>query len=135
MRFLSLVTAVSFLFLLNSCVKDQCSKVMTYIKYEPVYISQEAIRAEPVMQIAQTLKQPGKMYLYGSTLLINEINEDLKSSQRMFRILQGDVGSGKTIIALIAAINVIEAGYQCALMVPTSILAEQHFKLFEKLNP
>lgn len=51
----------------------------------------------------------------------------------MFRILQGDVGSGKTIIALIAAINVIEAGYQCALMVPTSILAEQHFKLFEKL--
>lgn len=77
MRFLSLITAVAFLFLLNSCVKDQCSKVMTYIKYEPVYISQEAIRAEPVMQIAQTLKQPGKMYLYGTTLLINEINEGI----------------------------------------------------------
>ena len=69
----------------------------------------------------------------GQNIIIKEINEDLKSSQRMFRILQGDVGSGKTIIALIAAINVIEAGYQCALMVPTSILAEQHFKLFEKL--
>src|SRR6056300_272889 len=69
----------------------------------------------------------------GQNIIINEINEDLKSSQRMFRILQGDVGSGKTIIALIAALNVIESGYQCALMVPTSILAEQHFKLFEKL--
>ena len=55
------------------------------------------------------------------------------SSQRMFRILQGDVGSGKTIVAFLAAINVINAGYQCALMVPTSILAEQHSKLFQKL--
>ena len=69
----------------------------------------------------------------GQKTIINEINRDLKSSQRMFRILQGDVGSGKTIIAFLAAINVINAGYQCALMVPTSILAEQHSKLFQKL--
>ncbi len=69
----------------------------------------------------------------GQKRIINEINKDLMSSQRMFRILQGDVGSGKTIIAFLAAINVINAGYQCALMVPTSILAEQHSKLFQKL--
>jgi ATP-dependent DNA helicase RecG len=69
----------------------------------------------------------------GQKKIINEINKDLMSSQRMFRILQGDVGSGKTIIAFLAAINVINAGYQCALMVPTSILAEQHSKLFQKL--
>ena len=69
----------------------------------------------------------------GQKRIINEINTDLMSSQRMFRILQGDVGSGKTIIAFLAAINVINAGYQCALMVPTSILAEQHSKLFQKL--
>ena len=69
----------------------------------------------------------------GQKRIINEINKDLMSSQRMFRILQGDVGSGKTIVAFLAAINVINAGYQCALMVPTSILAEQHSKLFQKL--
>ena len=69
----------------------------------------------------------------GQKEIINEIEIDLKSSQRMFRILQGDVGSGKTIIALMAVLDVIEAGYQCALMAPTAILAEQHFNLFKSL--
>jgi|TARA_B110000444_G_C18821754_1_gene588111 ATP-dependent DNA helicase RecG len=68
----------------------------------------------------------------GQKKIINEINADLKSSLRMFRILQGDVGSGKTIIANIAAINTIESGYQCGFMAPTSILAEQHFDLIKK---
>ena len=63
----------------------------------------------------------------------NEIEFDLRSNQRMFRILQGDVGSGKTIVSILAALNTIEAGYQCALMAPTAILAEQHFLLFKKL--
>ena len=61
--------------------------------------------------------------------IIKEINEDLKSNKRMFRILQGDVGSGKTIVALINISNVIESGYQCAFMVPTDILARQHYDL------
>ena len=69
----------------------------------------------------------------GQKEIINEIEIDLKSSQRMFRILQGDVGSGKTIISLMAVLDVIEAGYQCALMAPTAILAEQHFNLFKSL--
>ena len=69
----------------------------------------------------------------GQKKIINEIDEDLQSSQRMFRILQGDVGSGKTIVAIIAALNVIESGYQCGLMAPTSILAEQHFLLINNL--
>ncbi len=58
---------------------------------------------------------------------INEINDDLKSKNRMFRLLQGDVGSGKTIVSIIAAINTIKSGYQACLMVPTEILAKQHF--------
>ena len=61
--------------------------------------------------------------------VLNEINSDLLSSNRMFRIIQGDVGSGKTIVSLIAIINVIKSGYQCALMGPTEILAKQHFEL------
>tara|TARA_Y100000590_G_scaffold449436_1_gene587534 strand:- start:3402 stop:5441 length:2040 start_codon:yes stop_codon:yes gene_type:complete len=60
---------------------------------------------------------------------IEEINKDLRSNQKMFRLLQGDVGSGKTIVSLIAAINVINSGYQVCFMAPTEILAKQHFKL------
>ena len=69
----------------------------------------------------------------GQKEIIDEIDIDLMSSQRMFRILQGDVGSGKTIISIMACLNTIEAGYQCGLMAPTGILAEQHFVLFKKL--
>ncbi len=63
---------------------------------------------------------------------IEEINNDLKSKERMFRLLQGDVGSGKTIVSLISALNVIKSGYQVALMVPTEILAKQHYNFATK---
>ena len=51
----------------------------------------------------------------------------------MFRILQGDVGSGKTIVALISIANVLESNYQAALMAPTSVLAKQHYELAKKI--
>ena len=62
-----------------------------------------------------------------------EINKDLSSKSKMFRLLQGDVGSGKTIVALISALNVIESGYQVAFMAPTEILANQHYNLAKTL--
>ena len=62
-----------------------------------------------------------------------QINRDLSSKTKMFRLLQGDVGSGKTIVALISALNVIESGYQVAFMAPTEILAKQHFNLAKNL--
>ena len=65
--------------------------------------------------------------------VINEINADLKSKSRMFRILQGDVGSGKTIVSFITSANTLEAGFQCALMAPTEILAKQHYNLAKKI--
>jgi len=58
---------------------------------------------------------------------INDIEKDLASKERMFRLIQGDVGSGKTIVSLIAALNTIKSGYQVAIMVPTEILAKQHY--------
>ncbi len=85
------------------------------------------------------LKKNLKFNLTNSQLkVIDEINNDLKSKFKMFRVLQGDVGSGKTIVALLTALNVIENGYQCAFMAPTEILATQHYnyakKLFEKFD-
>jgi ATP-dependent DNA helicase RecG len=60
--------------------------------------------------------------------VINEILEDLKSSTPMNRLVQGDVGSGKTIVAVFAILAAIQSGYQAALMAPTEVLAEQHYR-------
>ena len=68
--------------------------------------------------------------------VVSEIASDLAREQPMHRLLQGDVGSGKTVVAALAAAQCIDAGWQCALMAPTEILAEQHFrKLIGWLEP
>lgn len=59
--------------------------------------------------------------------VINEIESDFKSSYRTSRLIQGDVGAGKTVVALAAMLDVVESGGQAALMVPTEILATQHY--------
>ena len=64
---------------------------------------------------------------------LGEINQDLCSSTKMFRLLQGDVGSGKTIVSLLAAYNTVNSGFQVAVMAPTEILARQHFNLTKKI--
>jgi len=64
---------------------------------------------------------------------VSEIEADLASPERMLRLLQGDVGSGKTVVALAAIADVVEAGGQTALMAPTEILARQHFATIEPL--
>ncbi|MDC1146585.1 ATP-dependent DNA helicase RecG [Candidatus Pelagibacter sp.] len=66
---------------------------------------------------------------------LKDINKDLNSKSKMFRLLQGDVGSGKTIVALISSLNVINSNFQVALMAPTEILARQHYTLAKKLFP
>ncbi len=67
----------------------------------------------------------------GQMTTIDTLLNDLKSESSMYRLLQGDTGSGKTVVALISAYAVVLSGYQVAFMAPTEILARQHFKTFK----
>jgi ATP-dependent DNA helicase RecG len=63
--------------------------------------------------------------------VLGELMEDFTAGKPMIRLVQGDVGSGKTVVAALACLPVVESGYQAALMAPTEILAEQHYRNFE----
>ncbi len=67
--------------------------------------------------------------------VIGEITEDLKQSKVMNRLVQGDVGSGKTVVSVASALMAVQSGFQAALMAPTEILAAQHYETFSKLLP
>lgn len=69
----------------------------------------------------------------GQTKVLMDIIEDMKSGKAINRLIQGDVGSGKTIVSLILCLIVVLNGLQCAVMAPTEILAKQHFKTFSDL--
>jgi ATP-dependent DNA helicase RecG len=83
--------------------------------------------------LAETLKRalPFKLTV-SQTQAFAEIRNDLSQPKRMLRLLQGDVGSGKTLVALLAMASVVEAGHQAALMAPTEILARQHYETISK---
>lgn len=68
----------------------------------------------------------------GQESALREIESDFASGHKMLRLLQGDVGSGKTLVALLAMLDIIESGQQAALMVPTEILAQQHFRTIQQ---
>ena len=66
---------------------------------------------------------------------LDAIDEDLARTQPMQRLLMGEVGSGKTVVALYALLRAVEHGYQGAMMAPTETLAEQHFATIQTLMP
>jgi ATP-dependent DNA helicase RecG len=86
----------------------------------------------PVLVKAFEEKLPFK-YTAGQKLVNAEIENDLSNKYPMHRLLQGEVGSGKTIVALRAMLSVVDSGGQAALLAPTEVLAQQHFRTIKKL--
>ena len=99
----------------------------------------ESVRAQQAPQLPKASRLPAQ-YLANlgfaptgaQQRVAAEIAWDLAQPEPMLRLVQGDVGAGKTVVAALAALQALEAGYQVALMAPTEILAEQHFLTFSK---
>lgn len=104
-------------------------------------LSHRALRSQATQRLARPLRGTGNLEpafvrslgfeLTGAQRrVVDEITADLVRGHPMYRLVQGDVGSGKTVVAALAAIRAVESGYQCAVMAPTELLAEQHLRQF-----
>ena len=128
-----------------AALEDRCHPSWQRLKFDELLaqqLSQLLAKRERERQRAPPLSVPKRPGLLHDTLLAAlpftlteaqrgvaaEIDGDLARAVPMHRLLQGDVGSGKTVVAALAAARAIDAGWQCALMAPTEILAEQHLK-------
>ncbi|HEY0672678.1 MAG TPA: ATP-dependent DNA helicase RecG [Longimicrobiales bacterium] len=127
---------------------EQAQRGRRRLAYDEVFFLQllharahyHATRAKPGITFHRNDRLVGALYkqlpfvLTGAqTRALQEIFGDMTGSQRMNRLLQGDVGSGKTVVALFAMLLAVENGYQAALMAPTEILAEQHARTMRNL--
>ncbi len=96
----------------------------------------ESFTAPPIPPIADLWQQLEKLLSFSLTRaqqrVIHEVLNDLRRPYPAFRLIQGDVGCGKTVIAVAAALTVVEADLQVAIMAPTELLAEQHFRTFSE---
>lgn len=123
-------------------------KARERLKFEELfYIQLQILRQMKKREQSQGLPMPvvGKYFntFYRSYLpfeltnaqkrVVREIQSDLKSGRQMNRLLQGDVGSGKTLVALLCALLAIDNGYQACIMAPTEILANQHYQTLQQL--
>ena len=95
--------------------------------------AQQAVAIPPAAQLAKQFLQQLSFEPTGAQQrVVTEIQHDLQQSRPMLRLVQGDVGSGKTLVAALAALHAIESGYQVAMMAPTELLAEQHAENFRQ---
>lgn len=126
----------------NQALMDQTHPAWQRIKFDELLAQQLSLAAArarraklkapviaPSQQLATQLAEQLPFTLTAAQQrVVREIASDLARGQPMHRLLQGDVGSGKTVVAAYAAVQAIEQGYQVALMAPTELLAEQHHK-------
>jgi ATP-dependent DNA helicase RecG len=128
--------------------KEEINKAKERLKFEELFFAQlEIARQHKKMKQSKgyVFQNVGELFneFYNKHLpfeltnaqkrVIREIRNDTKTGRQMNRLLQGDVGSGKTIVAVFAALFAIDNGYQIAMMAPTEILAQQHYSTISKL--
>ncbi len=130
-----------------SVLPDECNRIR--LAYDELLADQVALavvrgraRARPGRALtgdgslrAKALARFGYTLTRSQRAALAEIDADLASNRRMLRLLQGDVGSGKTLVALLAMLRAVEAGCQAALMAPTEVLAKQHHRTLSRLAP
>lgn len=110
-----------FYFLKLARLGEEQKKLVSRYRFEKTRVTQSVLEALP-FELTGAQKR-----------VWEEIQGEMRASYVMNRLLQGDVGSGKTIIAFLAMLLALENGYQCALMAPTEVLAVQHYRSFLKL--
>jgi ATP-dependent DNA helicase RecG len=132
-----------------NAVQAQAAKARARLAYDELLAGQVAlavirgrVRTRPGRPLvgdshlrAKALERFGFPLTESQTKALAEIDMDLASPRRMLRLLQGDVGSGKTLVALLAILRAVEAGRQAALMAPTEVLAKQHHRTLSRLCP
>ena len=95
--------------------------------------SKKGIQYSKEIKISEIINELPFKLTKAQLRVLEEIDRDMESEKAMNRLLQGDVGSGKTIVSIIAAYKAVKAGYQAAIMAPTSILATQHLESFTQM--
>ena len=109
---------------------------LQYLRYQTKIERQGAEKVFDDQKVNEFIKQLPFILTGAQLKVLDEIQRDLRSGSRMNRLLQGDVGSGKTVVAAVSLLMVMLSGYQTALMVPTEILGQQHYKsLVELFSP
>lgn len=109
---------------------------LQYLRYQTKIERQGAEKVFDDEKINEFVNQLPFKLTDAQLKVLDEIKRDLRSGSRMNRLLQGDVGSGKTVVAAVSLLMVMLSGYQTALMVPTEILGQQHYKsLIELFSP
>ena len=96
-------------------------------------LEKKGIEFSKEQKIAEMVKRFPFTLTNAQLRVLNEIEKDMESEKMMNRLLQGDVGSGKTAVAMCAAYKAVKSGYQAAIMAPTAILATQHLENFDKM--
>lgn len=145
-KFLNKKTALNIIH--NPSTKEKLKEASIRLKYEELFVYMAKINYLKLKnknikdgiekdfdkeKLDKVIKSLPYELTIDQKLVLNEILEDLTSKRRMNRLLQGDVGSGKTIISIIAMVANYLSGYQSALMVPTEILATQHYETMKEI--
>lgn len=105
---------------------------LSLLSLKNTFQAQTAFPLKKSVALTQTfLKNLSFQLTKAQQRVVEEINVDLQRSHPMLRLVQGDVGSGKTVVAALAMLQAVENNFQCAVLAPTELLAEQHFQTFK----